>query len=100
MSSLDEKSLQKFSQNIVIAANSLEQASKHLRACYTKIRCVNEVLSMKKYEELRSEVSNSAKVYDEKIMPFSTAVVTQIQEFCEKYKNFDFEMFKKFLKPL
>ncbi|RIA96559.1 hypothetical protein C1645_754584 [Glomus cerebriforme] len=77
------------------AGEMLQLASLSLRACF-----IDNSSSVKSFVEIRSEVTNEARVYGYKILPFAHDVVRTIQNFCENYQDFTFEEFKEYITDL
>lgn len=74
--------------DIINAATSLIIASCTLRSCYCEEDSSNE-----DFRRLRSQVTNYAKVYEKKILPFANIVVRRIEDFCDNYRVLSFEEF-------
>ncbi|CAG8489131.1 12494_t:CDS:2 [Acaulospora colombiana] len=82
-------------EEIKNAGEMLNLASLSLRACF-----IDNASSVKSFVDLRSEVTNEARVYSHKILPFANAVVLQIRKFCENYLLFSFDEFKEYIADL
>lgn len=90
-----EQGLNKLESNIKKAADNLIIATVFLRSCHFK-----NASSLPSFTELRGEVTNDAKVYSTKILPFSIMVIENIRMFFNNYKAFDFEKFKEYIEDL
>ncbi|CAG8583139.1 41947_t:CDS:2 [Gigaspora margarita] len=85
----------KIEDSINEAKTMMTIASLSLRSCY-----VNNASSIPSFIELRRSVTNDAKVYCKKVMPFSRQVIKNMKQFLENYNTFTFEKFKKYLPDL
>ncbi|RHZ49426.1 hypothetical protein Glove_521g22 [Diversispora epigaea] len=90
-----DESLDVVRKDIENASNMLQIACLALRSCFA-----NNSSSVKSFVELRTEITNEARVYSHKILPFANAVIRQIQRFCENYRTFTFDEFKEYLPDL
>ncbi|CAB5217336.1 unnamed protein product [Rhizophagus irregularis] len=87
---LTENSDNELSSNVMKALIMLEIASLSLRSAY--IRADSSLWS---FVNLRSSVTNEAKVYSIQILPIATTLIRHLQEFSETYDAISFDEFKE-----
>ncbi|CAB4395499.1 unnamed protein product [Rhizophagus irregularis] len=87
---LTENSDNELSSNVMKALIMLEIASLSFRSAY--IRADSSLWS---FVNLRSSVTNEAKVYSIQILPITTTLIRHLQEFSETYDALSFDEFKE-----
>ncbi|CAG8541240.1 15768_t:CDS:1 [Gigaspora margarita] len=90
-----DQGLAKIEDSINEAKTMMTIASLSLRSCY-----VNNASSIPSFIELHRSVTNDAKIYCNKVMPFSHQVIKSMKQFLENYNTFTFEKFKEYLPDL
>lgn len=78
------------SSNVMKALIMLEIASLSLRSAYVRADS-----SLWSFVNLRSSVTNEAKVYSIQILPIATTLIRHLQEFSETYDAISFDEFKE-----
>ncbi|CAG8521576.1 7398_t:CDS:1 [Acaulospora morrowiae] len=87
---LSYMNFQELNENIKNAASHLRNSCTCLRKCY-----VDSASSVKEFVDLRGKITNNAKVYTEKILPFAVLVVRGVKDWIETYEGLPFEIFKE-----
>ncbi|CAG8548674.1 7457_t:CDS:1 [Acaulospora morrowiae] len=87
---ISDMHFKELNENIKNAAYYLKYSCTCLRQCY-----VDSPSSVKEFVDLRGKITNNAKVYNEKILPFAVLVVRGVKDWIETYEGLPFEIFKE-----